>query len=174
MIKAVGISGSPRSPSKSRLLVERVLHQLATGGAQVHLVDLAVLPADALLGRGAHPGVAAGLEAASRAQIVVAGTPVYRATFSGLLKCFFDLLPRAALSGAVGVPVVTGAGPEHALAVDHGLRPLFASLGARTIAAAIYATDAQFPNGSPEPAVLTAVDRAAREAEEIAHRASLS
>lgn len=164
MLTAVGISGSPRAPSKSRLLVERLLDQLATKGAQVQLVDLAVLPADALLSRGTHPQVTAALEATAQAGIVVAGTPVYRATYTGLLKAFFDLFPRDALARGVGVPVVTGAGPEHALAVDHGLRPLFASLSARTIAAAVYATDAQFPNGAPEPAVLAAVDRAAREA----------
>jgi FMN reductase len=160
--------------SKSRLLVERVLGELKRRGGEVHLVDLAALPADALLGRRPDPDLAAALEAASRAAIVVAGTPVYRATYSGLLKTFFDLFPRDALSAVVGVPVVTGAGPEHALAVDHGLRPLFASLGARTIAAAIYATDAQFPNGQPAPELLTAVERAAREAEEIIPRASHS
>jgi FMN reductase len=174
MITAVGISGSPRAPSKSRLLVERALDRLAASGATTQLVDLSRLPADALLGRGTDPGVAAALDAAAHAQIVVAGTPVYRATYTGLLKVFFDLFPRDALTGVVAIPVVTGAGPEHALAVDHGLRPLFASLGARTIAAAIYATDAQFPNGAPEPAVLAAVERATREAEEIAYRASLS
>lgn len=168
MLKAVGISGSPRRTSKSRVLVERLLDLLAKEGLEIEVIDLAALPADPLLGRGTDPAVAAALEAAARAQIVVAGTPVYRATYTGLLKTFFDLFPRDALSGAVGVPVVTGAGPEHALAIDHGLRPLFASLGARTIAAAIYATDAQFPNGSPEPALLTAVERAAREALSLA------
>jgi len=164
MLTAVGISGSPRATSKSRLLVERALSDLGKAGVQVHFIDLSALPADALLGRRTDPLVSTALEAASRAQIVVAGSPVYRATYTGLLKAFFDLFPRDALADAVGVPVVTGAGPEHALAVDHGLRPLFASLGARTVAAAIYATDAQFPNGDPEPAVLAAVARAAREA----------
>ncbi|HEX4633467.1 MAG TPA: NAD(P)H-dependent oxidoreductase [Gemmatimonadales bacterium] len=164
MLRAVGISGSPRRTSKSRLLVERVLDELRDSGAEVQLIDLGALPADALLGRGTDPLVTAALEAASQGHIIVAGTPVYRATYTGLLKTFFDLFPRDALAGAVGVPVVTGAGPEHALAVDHGLRPLFASLGARTIAAAIYATEAQFPNGVPEPAVLADVTRAAREA----------
>ncbi|HEX4562146.1 MAG TPA: NAD(P)H-dependent oxidoreductase [Gemmatimonadales bacterium] len=164
MLRAVGISGSPRRISQSRLQVERVLDELRDSGAEVQLIDLGALPADALLGRGTDPLVTTALEAASQGQIIVAGTPVYRATYSGLLKTFFDLFPRDALAGAVGVPVVTGAGPEHALAVDHGLRPLFASLGARTIAAAIYATDAQFPNGVPDPAVLAGVTRAAREA----------
>lgn len=161
MANAVGISGSPRSPSKSRLLVERVLDELAQAGVRVQLVDLGGLPADALLGRATDPRLTAALEAASRANIVVAGTPVYRATYTGLLKTFFDLFPRDALAGVVGVPVVTGAEPG---AGDHGLAPLFASLGARTIASAIYATDPQFADGRPDAAVQTAVTRAAREA----------
>jgi FMN reductase len=167
-MQALGISGSPRAASKSRVLVERLLDELARGGAQIQLIDLAALPAEALLGRSTSPDLTGAIEAASRAAIVVAGTPVYRATYTGLLKCFFDLLPRDALARAVGVPVVTGAGPEHALAVDHGVRPLFASLGARTVAAAIYATDSQFATGSPEPALIESVSRAAREATALA------
>lgn len=164
VLRGVGISGSPSATSKSRVLVERLLDALGAAGVECQLIDLATLPADALLGRATAPEVTAALAATASAAIVVAGTPVYRATYTGLLKAFFDLFPREALAGVVGVPVVTGAGPHHALAVDYGLRPLFASLGARTVAAAIYATDAQFPNGTPEPALLTAVDHAAREA----------
>src|SRR2546427_9572413 len=40
------------------------------------------------------------------ADVVVAASPVYRATFSGLLKVFFDLLPRNGLEGKVGVPIL--------------------------------------------------------------------
>lgn len=167
-VHALGISGSPRAASKSRVLVERLLEELARAGARTQLIDLATLPADALLGRTTAPEVTQGIEAATAATIIVAGTPVYRASYTGLLKCFFDLLPRDALAQAVGVPVVTGAVPEHALAVDHGLRPLFASLSARTVAGAIYATDSQFPGGSPEPALTESVSRAAREALSVA------
>jgi hypothetical protein len=48
--------------------------------------------------------------------------------------------------------------------VDHGLRPLFASLGATVVASAVYATSAQFLDGKPGPELLRAVDRAVREA----------
>src|SRR3989454_8102288 len=119
------------------MLVEYALAQLAAGGARIERVALAAPPAEPLLGRGATATVAEAIEAATRAGIIVAGTPVYRATYSGLLKVFFDLLPQDSLIGKIGVPLVTGHSPAHALSVDHGLRPLFASLGATVIAGAV-------------------------------------
>ena len=163
-VAAVGISGSPSATSRSRVLVEYALAQLAARGATTQLVDLATLPADPLLGRGTSAPVTAALEAATRARIIVAGTPVYRATYSGLLKVFFDLLPQDSLIGKIGVPVMTGHGAAHSLSVDHGMRPLFASLGATVVASGVYATSSQFPDGKPGPEVLQAVDRAVAEA----------
>jgi len=163
-LAVVGISGSPSKTSKSRVLVEYALAQLAAGGATTQLVDLAALPAEPLLGRGASAAVAEAIEATTRAGIIVAGTPVYRATYSGLLKVFFDLLPQDSLIGKIGVPLVTGHGAAHALAVDHGLRPLFASLGATVIASGVYATSPQFADSKPGRELLEAVDRAVAEA----------
>jgi len=160
----VGLSGSPSASSKSRVLVEYALARAAGRGAGVELIDLAGLPADALLGRGAAPAVAAALAATTRARVVVVGTPVYRATYSGLLKVFFDLLPQDSLLGKIGVPIVTGHDRGHSLALDHGLRPLFASLGAIVIASGVYGTSAQFQNGKTAPELLQAVDRAVDEA----------
>src|SRR6266704_3318690 len=56
---------------------------------------------------GTSAAVAGAIEAATRAGIIVAGTPVYRATYSGLLKVFFDLLPQDSLIGKIGVPLAT-------------------------------------------------------------------
>jgi FMN reductase len=163
-LRAVGISGSPSATSKSRALVEYALAQLKTRGAETALLDLASLPADGLLGRRQDPEVTRALEGVGSAQVVVAGTPVYRATYTGLLKVFFDLLPQDALVGKIALPLVAGHGAAHSLAVDHGMRPLFASLGATVVASAVYATSDQFQDGTPRPALLQAVDRAVREA----------
>ena len=162
-IRVAGISGSPSSSSKSRVLVEYALAQLAVRGAETHLIDLATLPANGLLGRETAPPVAAALDTVMRARVVVAGTPVYRATYSGLLKVFFDLFPQDSLVGKIGIPIVTGHGSAHSLAVDYGLRPLFASLGAVVVAGAVYGTSEQFLDGQPGPDLLRA-DRAVGEA----------
>lgn len=163
-LQAVGISGSPSASSKSRVLVEHALATLRTRGAEATLIDLAALPAEALLGRRAAPEVSAALDRVSAARVVVAGTPVYRATYSGLLKVFFDLLPEDGLVGKIGVALVTGHNAGHSLAVDHGLRPLFASVGATVVPSAVYARSDQFRDGKPTRELLHAVDRAVGQA----------
>lgn len=168
-LRVAGISGSPSPTSRSRVLVEYALAQLAARGAEAALVDLAALPAEALLGRGADRRVGAALETVTAARVVIAGTPVYRATYSGLLKVFFDLLPQDGLVGKIGVPIVTGHGSAHSLAVDHGLRPLFASLGATVVPSGVYATSEQFAGGRPTSELVQAVDRAVREAIALAN-----
>ncbi len=159
----VGISGSPGSVSRSRTLLELALASLERQGAGTgRLIDLARLPADALLGRREDRDVAEALQATQDAAILVVSTPIYRATYSGLLKVFFDLLPQDALAGKIAIPIATGGGP------DHGLRPLLASVGALVVATGVYGTDAQFRNGAPDTALAERVERATLEAASLA------
>jgi len=162
-ISAVAISGSPRSPSKSRLLAELLLEALARAGMRTQVIDLAALPADALLGRCTHPDVDEAIAAAGEARIVIAATPTYRALYTGLLKAFFDLMPQGHLAGKLCVPVQTGGVRDHALAVEYGLLPLFASLDGVSIAG-VYATDEEFVDGTPNAELMERVERVAAEA----------
>jgi FMN reductase len=135
------------------LLVARTLSHLTAAGYETGLLDLTDLPADALLGRRRDAAVEAAVARVVAAPAVVLGTPVYRASYTGQLKAFLDLFPPDALRGrAVGL-IATGASPAHALAVDHGLRPLVASLGGLTAAVALYVVDGAFPDKTrlPEP-----------------------
>src|SRR2546426_5111866 len=70
--------------------------------------------------------------------------------------------------GKVGVPIVTGHGAAHSLAVDHGMRPLFASLGAIVVASGVYATSSQFQDGKPGAELLQAAGPAGHEAPGLA------
>lgn len=157
---ALAISGSPSSTSKSRRLLAYALERLERDYAVGRLVDLCDLPADALLGRSRAPSVEAAIAAVAEAQILVVGTPVYRASFSGLLKVFFDLLPQDALAGKVVIPIATGGSLGHQLVLDHALRPLIASIGGVSVAPGIYGTDAQFAGGNPDPALTQRIDQA--------------
>lgn len=163
-ILALGVSGSPSAASRSRTLLERALVALERHGAGTERLHLADLPADALLGRREDPAVQGALAAVQEARILIVSTPIYRATYSGLLKVFFDLLPQDALAGKVAVAIATGAAPAHFLAVDHGLRPLFASVGAVVVPTGVYGIDAQFRDGVPDPVLLERVERAVAEA----------
>jgi len=158
----VGLAGSLAATSRSTALVAYVLELLAARGLTGELTRLSELPADALLGRGHDSRVDAALARVTQARLLVVGTPVYRASYTGQLKAFFDLLPRAALAGCSVGLIATGGVPHHALAIDHGLRPLVASLEGLSAAHGVYATDADlesYPNG-PLPAAVDAQLRA--------------
>ena len=95
------------------------------------------------------------------AAIVIAASPTYRALYTGVMKAFFDLMPPAHLAGKICVPVQTGAAPQHFLAIEYGMRPLFASLDGVAIAG-VYATDEQFADGQPATARCESASRAWR------------
>jgi FMN reductase len=150
VLRAVGISGSPRSPSKSKTLLEHFLQSLEKLGAETRLIDVATLPAEALLIRDQSPDIDDALAAIGQADI--ASSPTYRALYTGVLKCFFDLMPQSHLAAKICVGLQTGIAPQHALAAEYGFRPLFASLEGTPIAV-IYATDDEFEDGQPNEAL---------------------
>ena len=162
-MRAVGISGSPSAKSRSRSLLDHALDRLRDRGVDAALVDLAELDAHALLGRRADERVQGALSLVERAGIVVASTPVYRATYTGLLKVFFDLFPQRALAGKVAIGIASGAADAHRIVIDQGLRPLFSSVEARVVEG-VYATDADLADPQRRGAVLDRIDRAVAEA----------
>ncbi len=166
-LRAVAISGSPRAPSKSKRLAERFLDVLDKLGCETRLVDLALMPAPALVAREQSPETDDAIAAVGQAQIIAAATPTYRALYTGVLKCFFDLMPQAHLAGKVCVGLQTGIAPEHALSPDYGLRLLFASLEG-VPALTIYAVDAEFESGEPSDTLAERIHRAAEQAIHLA------
>jgi SsuE family FMN reductase len=160
---AVLIAGSPRKGSRSRALLAQVENLLVAHGWQPVLYDLSTFAADALLGRRTDPTVTTALDAVRNASLIVVATPVYRATYSGLLKTFFDLLGTDDLAGKPAVALATGASADHAHAIGSGLVPLFESVGARVVAS-VYATDAEFQDGEPDAALGERVEATVRAA----------
>ncbi len=145
---AIGLSGSPTPGSRSRKVLVRVLEHVASHGVKTSILDLADLPAEALLARRTDPVVADAVAACMKARILILATPTYRATYAGQLKAFMDLFPNAGLTDHVGGAIATARGPMHLLLLDHGIRPLVASLGGLTASQLVYVTDSELPNGS--------------------------
>ncbi len=158
--RIVAVNGSPTDPSRSRLLAQSAVELL--GGGQI--IDLASLDPAALLFLGTDAAVDQARDDLAAADIVVVATPIYRATYTALLKTIFDLLPQGALDGSVTIPIATGYGPDHRLAIDHGLRPLIASLGGLTTATGVYATNADIVDGVVDGKVEEALATAVAEA----------
>lgn len=144
-----------------------MLAHLAEHGWATDLIDVAALPAEALLAREASAAIEDAVSMTGAAGIVVAATPTYRALYTGAMKCLLDLMPPAHLTGKVCVPIQTGGTPAHFLTIDYGLKPLFASLGGVSIDG-VYATDEQFADGAPNGKLASRVRTVALTADTLA------
>jgi FMN reductase len=125
-------------------VVEQFAERLRPDGHDVRLVAVRTLPPDALLGADARdPLVADAVAAVATADGVIVGSPVYKASFSGVLKTFLDLLPPGVLAGKAVLPLLTGGAAVHALAVDYALRPVLLALGASRVVPGVFLIDRQ-------------------------------
>jgi FMN reductase len=139
-VSLVSLNGSHSASSST--------HAVATLAAELYgsgeIVDLVTLDPAGLIGTSPSPDVAGLLAAIAEASILVLVTPIYRATYSGLLKVVFDQLPAGGLKGKAAVLAATAGGPAHYLALDTGMRSLVASLDGWTVPTVTYATPADF------------------------------
>ena len=142
MPSIVVVAGSPAATSRTVALGEYLAERLRTQAHEVRVVAVRDLPADALITADpSDPAVAEVLAAIATADGVVVASPVYKAAYSGVLKVLLDLLPQWAFAGKVVLPVLTGGGPAHALAVDYALRPVLSTLGAHHVVQGAFVLD---------------------------------
>jgi FMN reductase len=147
-LNIVAVSGGLNSPSKTESLVQAIINELSEAiHIKVHFVKLSEI--GPLLGGAIYRNqlpqrVQDDLAAVEAADALIVGTPVYRASFTGLFKHFFDFVEQTAL---VDVPVLlaaSGGSDRHALVLEHQLRPLFSFFQAQTLPIGVYATDRDF------------------------------
>jgi FMN reductase len=130
----LAISGSPSSRSRTAMVTQHVLGLLKSEDLETRFLSVRDLPAEALLrGNTSEPQIADALAAVEQASGIVCATPIFKAAYSGLLKCMLDILPQFALAGKAILPIATGGSVAHVLALDYGLRPVLQSMGARHI-----------------------------------------
>ncbi|MFF1571274.1 FMN reductase [Leifsonia sp. NPDC058292] len=147
-VKVVGVSGSPTHPSRTTALVSAATDAFAEAlGGTGTVIELAPLLSG--LGAGAFrsqlgPEVTAALEEVEAADVVVVGSPAYRATYTGLFKLFFDQIGQYALVGKPIVLTATGGSDRHALLVEHQMRPLFGFFQSLTLPLGIFAGEHDF------------------------------
>jgi FMN reductase len=128
------VSGSPAEVSRSAKLLEYVSVDLAGLGHTIEHVDVRKLPPEAMLHADfTSPELKDAAEKVLRADGLVVATPVYKASYSGVLKSWLDMLPQFALEGKTVLPLATGGSVAHALALDYALRPVLMSMGARQV-----------------------------------------
>lgn len=146
------VIGNPSAKSRTKVLAQAIAARLADSLAghlavQIQTFEIAQL-APQLLASGWPPALpeeaAAAVAAIEAADLVVAATPVYKGSYTGLFKHLFDLVGPDALLGRPVLLAANGGSDRHALVVDHQLRPLFAFFRALTVPSAVYAAEADF------------------------------
>lgn len=148
------LAGSPSTPSRSTRLLHYVGERLALLGHRYVKLHVRDLPAQALLHADFNNAeLKIAREQFSQADAVVIATPVYKASYSGILKTFLDLLPQDGLHGKLVLPLATGGSQSHMLALDYGLRPVLSALDAKHVLPSIYATEQQI-NWSAEQGLI--------------------
>lgn len=165
----VGISGSLSDPSRTSVLVKHVLAGLEreTGYPSTFL-ELSQSATSLFAARSPYDindRARAFVDQVEQADLLVIGTPVYRASYTGALKHLFDLVDHRRFSNKPVVLTATGGTPLHGLMIDHQLRPLFGFLNALTLPTSVYAVETDFANYElSNPAVLERIERVSAEA----------
>ncbi len=171
-LRIVVVSGGLSQPSSTRLLADRLAHavgrELGLQGisAEFRSVDLRDIAQDItnhLLTGFPSPPLAQTLTAVREADAVIAVSPVFSASYSGLFKSFFDILDTDALDGTPVIVGATGGSARHSLALEYALRPLMAYLRARMMPTAVFAATADFGNDDSAATLADRIDRAAGE-----------
>ncbi|OEV03928.1 CE1759 family FMN reductase [Streptomyces oceani] len=156
-------------PSATRLLADR-LAEATTGHVEarvrvIELRELATAIAQNLVTGFPGAGLRDAMGTVTKADALIAVTPVFTASYSGLFKSFFDALDNDALTGKPVLIAATGGTPRHSLVLEHAMRPLFAYLRAVVAPTAVYAAadDWGAGAGALEEALGDRVERAGEE-----------
>jgi FMN reductase len=164
-------------PSSTRLLADRLAAattralERAGQDATVEVVELrqhARDLADNLVTGFPNAALRAAVDTVVGADGLVAVTPVFAASYSGLFKSFFDVLDKDALTGKPVLVGATAGSARHSLVLDHALRPLFAYLRSIVVPTGVFAASEDWAGGGTAgdgatPALAERVDRAAGE-----------
>jgi FMN reductase len=151
------ISGGLREPSSTRLLADRidaaVRAEFTRSGVPatstvVELRSLGRAIMDAMLTGFASAELESAFETVAAADGVIAVTPAFNASFSGLFKSFFDVLPEDTLSDMPVMIAATGGTERHSLVLEHALRPMFSYLHAVVSPTGVYAATDDFGNST--------------------------
>jgi FMN reductase len=147
-LRVVAVVGTTGSVSKTKALAELIIGRLAAHAEiSAEVIEIHTL----------NPGLGAAIEreqlderaeaavrAAESADLLIAATPVFRGSYSGLFKHFFDFVGQYALAGKPVLLVATGGSDRHAMVIDQALRPLFGFFQAWTAPMGVYLSSGDF------------------------------
>ncbi|MCP2031905.1 FMN reductase [Okibacterium sp. HSC-33S16] len=171
--KLAVVSAGLSQPSSTRMLADRLadatVARLTEQGVEVEVttVELRDVASDIMnnmLTGFASPKLEAVIDAVTGADGLIAVTPIFTTSYSGLFKSFFDVLDNRSLTD---MPVLIGATAgtaRHSLALDYALRPMFTYLHAVVVPTSVFAASEDWGSGADKIKTLPdRIDRAAGE-----------
>lgn len=166
------VSAGLSQPSSTRLLADQLAaateRELERRGVRVvtEVVELRQYAHDvvnAMLTGFPPAGLKKVFDLVARADGLIAVSPIFNASYSGLFKSFFDMLDDAALVDTPVLVAATGGTARHSLALEHAMRPMFAYLRAVVVPTGVFAAAEDWGDGSARSRLSQRVDRAAGE-----------
>lgn len=170
-VVAAGLS----QPSSTRLLADRLAEatvaDLERQGFEVEVTtvelrDIAQDVTNNLITGFPSPRLETAIEKVTNADGLIAVTPIFTTSYSGLFKSFIDVLDPQALTDLPVLLGATGGTERHSLAIDYAMRPLFTYLHAVTVPTGVYAASSDW--GSAEGNLAERIGRAASELANLA------
>ncbi|QYH36472.1 FMN reductase [Salinibacterium sp. M195] len=180
--KIAVIAAGLSQPSSTRLLADRLteatVSDLRERGIEadvtvIELRDLAHDVTNNLLTGFPSAKLDAAIAAVTGADGLIAVTPIFTTSYSGLFKSFIDILDPQSLTDLPVLLGATGGTDRHSLAIDYAMRPLFSYLHAVAVPTGVYAASADWGSGG-DSAASTLPGRIARAAGELAALAAVS
>lgn len=171
-LRLVVVTAGLGHPSTSRMLADRLANATAQAVTErkekveievVELRDHARAITNRMLAGSGSPELEAILGSLGRADGLVAVTPVFSASYSGLFKMFFDVVEPGALTGMPVLMGATAGTPRHSLVLEHALRPLFSYLGTMPVRTAVFASSQDWAESGATNGLAERIARAGTE-----------
>jgi len=142
-LKVALIEGNPNKISRLNGLTRFVEEKLlASGKVEIDWIRAAELPPeDLIFAKFDSPEIRRANERVEQSDAVIIASPVYKASYTGVLKAYLDLLPQKGLEGKLVLPLMIGGTAAHLLSIDYALKPVLSALGARHILGGVFAVD---------------------------------
>ena len=164
----VVVSAGLSQPSSTRLLADQLAaatrRRLDADAEPVELRDRAHDLTNHMLTGFPSRELERVLDAVARADGLIAVTPIFNASYSGLFKSFVDILPEGALVDKPVLIAATGGTARHSLALEYAMRPLLTHLRAVVVPTSVFAAPEDWGGGATAQGPLAArIERAAAE-----------
>ncbi|MEH7549732.1 NADPH-dependent FMN reductase [Neobacillus vireti] len=144
MSKITIISGSPSEHTRLNGVLDEVVRLLEGINIIPDIIHVRNLPAEDLIqAKFNSEEIVRANKKVEDSNIIVILTPVYKSSFTGVLKTYLDLLPQNGLEGKTVLPIAIGGTFGHLLMLDYALKPVLSALGATHILKGAFILDSQ-------------------------------